>query len=90
MLLLCNKDQEYNNPLANFATCLCRQRIGPELSPESHQYGGFAFVQGARHSNLSKIPLTYIAAYFNLEGLRALFGGLSPPKHPVVTGLDRI
>jgi len=21
-----NKDQEYNNPLASFATCLCRQR----------------------------------------------------------------
>jgi len=26
MLLLRNKEQEYNNPLASFATCLCRQR----------------------------------------------------------------
>jgi len=24
VLLLRNKDQEYNNPLASFATCLCR------------------------------------------------------------------
>jgi len=26
VLLLRNKDQEYYNPLARFATCLCRQR----------------------------------------------------------------
>jgi len=26
MLLLRNKDQEYNNRLASFATCLCWQR----------------------------------------------------------------
>jgi len=26
VLLLRNKDQEHNNPLASFATCLCRQR----------------------------------------------------------------
>jgi len=26
VLLLRNKDQEYNNPLASFATCLCWQR----------------------------------------------------------------
>jgi len=26
VVLLCNKDQEYNNPLARFPTCLCRQR----------------------------------------------------------------
>jgi len=24
------KDQEYNNPLASFATCLCRQRVRNE------------------------------------------------------------
>jgi len=30
VLLLRNKDQEYNNPLASFPTCLCRQRIGHE------------------------------------------------------------
>jgi len=30
MLLLRNKDQEYNNPPASFAACLCRQRIGHE------------------------------------------------------------
>jgi len=28
VLLLRNKDREYNNPLASFATCLSRQRIG--------------------------------------------------------------
>jgi len=28
VLLLRNKDQEHNNPLASFATCLCRLRIG--------------------------------------------------------------
>jgi len=42
VLLLRNKDQEFH-PLASFATCLCRQRIEPEPSPE----GGFTFVQGA-------------------------------------------
>jgi len=26
VLLLRNKDQEYNNPLASFTTCLCRQK----------------------------------------------------------------
>jgi len=30
VLLLRNKDQEYNNPLVCFATCLCKQRIGHE------------------------------------------------------------
>jgi len=30
VLFLRNKDQEYNNPLASFVTCLCRQRIGHE------------------------------------------------------------
>jgi len=30
LLLLRNKDQEYNNPLASFATSLCWQRIGHE------------------------------------------------------------
>jgi len=29
-----NKDQEYNNPLASFATCLCRQRISHERSAQ--------------------------------------------------------
>jgi len=26
VLLLRNQDQEYNNPVASFATCLCKQR----------------------------------------------------------------
>jgi len=30
VLLLRKKDQEYSSPLASFATCLCRQRIGHE------------------------------------------------------------
>jgi len=34
MLLLRNKDQEYNNPLASFATCLFRQRIGRERTAQ--------------------------------------------------------
>jgi len=37
VLLLHNKDQEYNYPLTRFATCLCRQKIGPEPSPEIRQ-----------------------------------------------------
>jgi len=32
--MLHNKDQEYNNPLASFATCTCRQRIGPERTAQ--------------------------------------------------------
>jgi len=28
--LLRSKDQEYNNPLASFTTCLCRQRVRHE------------------------------------------------------------
>jgi len=30
VLLLRSKDQEYNNPIASFATCLCRPRIAHE------------------------------------------------------------
>jgi len=33
VLLLPNKDQEYN-PLASFATCLCRQRSGHERTAQ--------------------------------------------------------
>jgi len=57
--------------------------------------GGFTFarglyicVGGAWYSNLTKIPLIYIVSYFNLGGLGALFGGLSPPEPPVATGLS--
>jgi len=32
VLLLHNKNHEYNNSLAIFATCICRQRIGHERS----------------------------------------------------------
>ena len=41
--MLCNKDQEYNNPLASFATCLRRQRS--ELRTCAKRVGGI----GARH-----------------------------------------
>jgi len=34
MLSLGNTDQEYNNPLASFATCVCRQRIRHERSAQ--------------------------------------------------------
>jgi len=55
VLLLRNKDQECNNPLASFATCLCRQRIGHERTaqlrwmfrgPHGHDFAlmGFAFI----------------------------------------------
>jgi len=30
VVLLRNKDHEYNNPLTSFTTCLWRQRIGIE------------------------------------------------------------
>jgi len=33
--MLRNKDHEYRNPLASFATCFCRQRIGHERTPQS-------------------------------------------------------
>jgi len=36
---------------------------------------------------LTKIPLVYSVSYFNLGRLGALFGGLSPPKPPMATGL---
>ena len=39
------------------------------------------------HSNLTKIPLTDSVSYFNLGGLGALFGGLTPPRPPMATGL---
>jgi len=34
VLLLRNKDQECNNPIASFATCLCRERIGHERTAQ--------------------------------------------------------
>jgi len=34
VLLLRNKDQEYNNPLASFAMCLCWQRIERERTAQ--------------------------------------------------------
>jgi len=34
VLLLRYKDQEYNKPLASFASCLCRQRIGHERTAQ--------------------------------------------------------
>jgi len=52
MLLLRNKDREYNNPLASFATCLCWQRsklricvkrvggLAVTTLPQAHNQGG--------------------------------------------------
>jgi len=37
--------------------------------------------------NLIKIPVAYSVSYFHLGRLGTLFGGLSPPKPPVATGL---
>jgi len=51
--------------------------------------GALRSCRGAWHSNLTKIPLVYSVSHFNLGGLGALFGGLSPPKLPVATGLSR-
>jgi len=42
VLLLRNKDPEYNNPLASFATCICRQRS--ELRTCAKRVGGHAFI----------------------------------------------
>jgi len=36
---------------------------------------------------LTKTPLIYSVSRFNLVGLGALFGGISPPKPPMATGL---
>jgi len=38
VLLLRNKDREYNNPLASSAIRLCRQRIGHERTPKGPRY----------------------------------------------------
>jgi len=40
VLLFRIKDQEYNNPLASFATCLCWQRS--DLPTSSKRVGGLA------------------------------------------------
>jgi len=49
--------------------------------------GALRSCRGAWHSNLTKILLTYNVSYFNVGGLGTLFGGLSPPKPPLATGL---
>jgi len=38
--------------------------------------------RGARHSNLTKVPLIYSVSYFNLGGIGAVFGGAKPTKAP--------
>jgi len=38
-------------------------------------------------TNLRKIPLMYNVSYFNLGGLRALFGGVKPIKAPHGDGI---
>jgi len=38
--------------------------------------------RGARHSNLTKIPLVYRVSYFNLGGLGAWIGEAKPTKAP--------
>jgi len=37
---------------------------------------------------LTKSPLIYSVSYFNFGVLELCFGGLSPPKAPVATGLN--
>jgi len=77
--------------LKNIGVFLHFQPFLTEPSPVNHQKGGFTFVQKwgfmfvqgeALHSNSTKIPLIYSVSYFNLGGLGAVFGGLSPPKPP--------
>jgi len=36
--------------------------------------------EGAWHSNLTKISLSYSVSYFHFGGIGALFGGLNTPK----------
>jgi len=38
MVLVRSKDNQYNNPLASFATCLCRQRRRHEWTASSSQH----------------------------------------------------
>jgi len=48
VLLSCHKDREYNNPLASFATCLCRQRISVATAGFfSLDLGFFCFIWGS-------------------------------------------
>jgi len=50
--------------------------------------GGFGFVRGGLTlQKLTKYQLIYSVSCFSLGGLGALFGGLSPQKPPVATGL---
>jgi len=55
MLLLRNEDQDYNNPLAIFATCLCRQRIGHEWTAQLR----WAF-RGLRGHDFTLMGLAFI------------------------------
>ena len=50
--------------------------------------GALRLCLGAWHSNLTKIQLMYSVSYFKLGGLGASFGGLSPSKPPMATGLS--
>jgi len=56
VLLLSNKDQDYNNPLASFATCLCRQRSDmSELRSCAKRFGGVAVATFPRWASRSFI-----------------------------------
>jgi len=62
--------------------------------------GGFFVCAGLDFIKLTKTPLIYSVSRFNLGGLGALFGGISPPKPPRgdgtathclrTTGLDQL
>jgi len=60
---------------------------GTEPSPESFQYGSFAFLRGGLTlQKLTKSHLIYSVSCFNLGGLGAFFGGDKPPKAPCGDG----
>ena len=83
MLLLRNKAKEYNNRLASFATCLCRQRIGHEWTthlPGSSPAGGQwcpdpPFEIGAPHFTFGPPVAAYIQyCIFKMWPLLLVFG----------------
>jgi len=70
---------------------------GSEPSPESHQYGGFAFVrgsfafvQGVLTFKFIKNSTIYSVLCFNFGGFGLFFGGDKPTKAPRGDGTGRV
>jgi len=102
MLLLRNKDQQQNNPLATFATHLCRQRRGHEWTASSSPHGiitvNLTLVQCEFHSGKKKLSMQVSNQLNGIKmptsGFPEMFGSQSqfpggwqmPVLHPVPCG----